>query len=187
MYINPEDNTIIIWLLVPPYSYFYLLLILYCTLHYCKRKYEIPSRWNYFSSSHSVDRYQIRKYPYCCISNTPLFSGVLRGYSRGISAARMDSLHGHLDGIFENSTPKKLAKAHPQHPTNWNMISGSSHDSWRPEFHDKGAIPTNKNCGWCCRQPPWQATSFNVRRQQKNTVKGCYQLSATPIKINQNT
>ncbi len=44
----------------------------------------------FFTSSHSVGRYQMRKYPYCHISNTPLFSGVLRCDSRGISAARME-------------------------------------------------------------------------------------------------
>ena len=77
-----------------------------------------------FTSSHSVDRYQIRKYPYCRISNTPLFSGVLRCYSRGISAARMElgmdfflrRIMVILDGIFEYSTPKRLAKAQPPTP-----------------------------------------------------------------------
>ncbi len=55
------------------------------------RKYEIPSRWIFFfTSSHSVDRYQIRKYPYCHISNTPLFSRVFEMRQRGISAARME-------------------------------------------------------------------------------------------------
>ena len=78
----------------------------------------------FFTSSHSVDRYQIRKYPYCHISNTPLFSGVLRCYSRGISAARMElgmdfflrRIMVILDGIFEYSTPKRLAKAQPPTP-----------------------------------------------------------------------
>jgi hypothetical protein len=80
----------------------------------------------FFTSSHSVDRYQIRKYPYCLISNTPVFSGVLRCYSRGISAARMELgmdfflrriiIMVILDGIFEYSTPKRLAKAQPSTP-----------------------------------------------------------------------
>ncbi len=53
----------------------------------------------FFTSSHSVDRYQIHKYPYCHISNTPLFSWVLRCYSRDISAARME----WRDGFFSTT------------------------------------------------------------------------------------
>jgi hypothetical protein len=76
----------------------------------------------FFTSPHSVDRYRIRKYPSCHISNTPLFNGVLRCDSRGISAARMElgmdfflrRIMVILDGIFEYSTP--LAKAQPPTP-----------------------------------------------------------------------
>ena len=121
------------------------------------------------TSSCSVDRYQLRKYPYCRISNTPSFGGVLTKMQGCISCARMEfslrRIMVILDGIFGYSMTKRLAKAQP--PRTPPEFDHDIHTlPQRPGFHHNSVILTTKLKGDAAND----LSLFNACRQSKITA-----------------